>query len=402
MNSGRSVFSQLIDFCSKREFNRIVEKYSGDLRVRNFSCWDQFLCMAFAQLTYRESLRDIEACLRALGSKLYHNGIKGKVSRSTLADANNKRDWRIFAEFAHLVLSQATKLYANEKLGVDLKTAAYCLDASVINLCLALCPWSKFDHTSRGGVKLHALLNLRGNIPSFIALTPRKTYELEVLDEIDLESGAFYIMDRGYFDWRRLYRIHQSQAFFIIRLRKGITTRRRYSLPVDKSTGVQSDHIVAAGRANLLHESKKYRAALLYPEEFRRVRYYDETSKKYFTFMTNNKLLPAKTIADLYRMRWQVEIFFKWIKQHLRIKTFFGTSLNAIKIQIYVAITIYALMAIMKKRLDLKQQLYAVLQIVSITCFEKTPLNTLFSRKITDELQLVSKNPAKQLDLWGF
>lgn len=392
-----TIFAQLMSYLPQRQFQRIVARYKGNLRVRKFSCWDQFLCMAFAQLTYRESLRDIEVTLRAIGIKLYHLGIRGKVSRSTLADANNNRDCRIFAEFAELVIAQARELYCNEKFGVELTNAAYCLDASVIDLCLSLCPWAKFNHTSRGGIKLHTLLDLRGNIPAVIVVTPRKTYELAILDTLLLESGAFYIMDRGYFDWRRLYRFNDHQAFFIIRARDDLAFRRLYSKPVDQETRVISDHI-GVPRASY-GQRYENRSDIKYPGKIRRVRYKDPETEKKLTFLTNNFDISAQKIAELYRARWQVELFFKWIKQHLRIKAFYGTSENAVKIQVYIAVTIYVLIAIVKKQLLLPYELYTVLQVLSVMSLEKMPISYAFSPQISNHLQ-----PDRQisLDLPGF
>lgn len=391
-----TIFAQLMRFLPQRQFQRIVEKYDGNHNVRSFSCWDQFLCMAFAQLTYRESLRDIESTLRAIGVKLYHLGIRGKVSRSTLADANDSRDSRIFADFAHTVIAHARKLYCCDKFAVELASAAYCLDASVIELCLSLCPWSRFDHTSRGGIKLHTLLDLRGNIPAFFAVTPRKTYETMILDTLDLEAGAFYIMDRGYFDWARLYRLNQSQAFFIIRVRRGIAFRRIKSQAKLLNSGVMSDHIGSPSGSR--RSSYRKRGNRKYPAKIRRIAYKDRTTQKRFVFFTNNFQLPAQTVADLYRARWKVELFFKWIKQHLRIKAFFGTSENAVKTQINIAVTIYVLIAIVKKQLAIPYPLYTVLQVLSVTCLEKIPVLSAFSNNPPTPDNPITTN---QLDLWA-
>lgn len=394
MNLGRTIFAQVINFLPKRDFRRIVNKYQGDWRTRSFSCWDQFLCMAFAQITYRESLRDIEATLRAVGVKLYHLGIQGKVSRSTLADANNNRDSRIFAEFAELVIARARECYCNEKFSVELTNVAYCLDASVIDLCLSLCPWATYDYTQRAGIKLHTLLDLRGNIPAIIVVTPRKTYELAVLDTLPLESNAFYIMDRGYFDWRRLYRFNEHQAFFIIRARGDLAFRRLYSKPVVQGTGVLSDHVgVPRAGYGQRHEN---RADVKYPGNIRRIRFKDPETGKLLVFLTNNFEVQALTIAKLYKARWQVELFFKWIKQHLRIKAFYGTSENAVKIQVYIAVTTYVLIAIVKKQLELPYELYAVLQVLSVTCLEKIPIKSAFSHQIPSHL---TPDPQIPLDL---
>lgn len=377
MNRGRTVFAQLVAFFPKRDFRRLVEKYNGDHGIGSFSCWDQFLCMVFAQLTYRESLRDIEACLRAIGVKLYHLGIRGKVSRSTLARTNDSRDARIFSEFSQILITRARQLYSKDKFSVELKNAAYCLDASVIDLCLSLCPWAKYGSSGEAGIKLHTLLDLRGNIPTFIAVTPRKTYELTVLDTLALEAGAFYIMDRGYFDWQRLYRITESQAFFVIRARRDLVFRRLYSRLVVAESGVVSDHLGVLPK--IKGQSCKNQSNKKYPQRLRRIRYYDSETDKYFTFLTNNFDIPAQSIADLYKSRWQVELFFKWIKQHLRIKAFYGTSENAIKTQIYIAISTYVLIAIVKKEIKLPLELYSVLQVLSVTCLEKMPISSAFS-----------------------
>lgn len=383
MNRGRTVFAQLVDYFPKRDFRRLVQKYNGDYGMRSFSCWDQFLCMVFAQLTYRESLRDIEACLRAIGVKLYHLGIRGKVSRSTLARTNDSRDARIFSEFAQILISKARQLYSKDKFSVELKNAAYCLDASVIDLCLSLCPWAQYGSSGAAGIKLHTLLDLRGNIPTFIAVTPRKTYELKVLDTLALEAGAFYIMDRGYFDWQRLYRITESQAFFVIRARKDLIFRRLYSRLVVPESGVISDHIGVLPK--IKGQSSKNQSNKKYPQQLRCIRYYDQETDKHLTFLTNNLNISAGSIADLYKARWQVELFFKWIKQHLRIKAFYGTSENAIKTQIYIAISTYLLIAIVKKEINLPLELYSVLQVLSVTCLEKMPISSAFSPSFYSE-----------------
>jgi hypothetical protein len=321
MNQGRTVFSQLIAFLPDREFRRCVARYDGDARLQDFSCWDQFLTMAFAQLTYRESLRDIEACLRAVGAKLYHMGFQGKVARSTLADANESRDWRIFADFAQVLIRIARPLYAADPIGVDLDHTLYALDSTTIDLCLSLFPWAKFRR-HKGAVKMHTLLDLHGNISTFISITNGKVHDVNVLDEIAPEAGAFYVMDRGYLDFGRLYVFTLSAAFFVVRTKSNILLQRRYSHPGDKTTGVRSDHIVILAAIG---------SATAYPEQLRRVSYLDVTTRKRFTFLTNNFTLPALTIALIYKSRWQVELFFKWIKQHLRIKAFYGTSENAVK-----------------------------------------------------------------------
>jgi len=364
MNIGRTVFTQLMDFVPAYEFRQCVERYKGNYKVKTFSCLDQFLCMAFAQLTYRESLRDIEACLRVARTKLYHMGIRGKVSRNTLAHANETRDWRIYADFAQVLIRTARELYADENFGLELKQTVYALDATIIDLCLSVFPWAKFRR-SKAAVKLHTLLDLRGNIPVIISITPGKIHDVNILDKLIIEAGAIYIMDRAYVDFARLYRIHQSQASFVTRAKSNFVFKRLYSQPVDKSTGVQADQIITVTGFYTLKG---------YPEKLRRVRYFDAATKKRFIFLTNNFTLPAIVIAQLYKCRWQVELFFKWIKQHLRIKKFYGTTENAVKTQIWIAISVYVLVAIVKKRLKLDRSLYTILQILSVTLFEKTPI----------------------------
>jgi len=369
MDSGRTIFSQLTDFLPQREFRKCVGRYRGNHKIRTFTCWDQFLCMAFAQLTYRESLRDIQACLRVSGRKLYHMGIRGKVSRNTLANANKVRDWRIYADFAQVLINEARALYADDGFAVELDNTVYALDASTIDLCLSLFPWAKFRKT-KSAVKLHTLLDLRGNIPTLVIITDGKVHDVNILDELVAEPGAIYIMDRGYLDFSRLYFMHQSLAFFVIRAKKNFDCRRLYSCPVDKSTGLQCDQVVMLNG---------YYARKGYPEKLRRVRYFDSENNKRLVFLTNNFELPALTIAELYRCRWQVELFFKWIKQHLRIKKFYGTSANAVKTQIWISISVYVLVAIIKKRLNLDISLYTILQILSVSLFEKTPILQAFS-----------------------
>jgi transposase len=364
MNQGRTVFSQLISFLPDREFRRCVERYGGDLRLRDFTCWNQYLAMAFAQLTYRESLRDIEACLGSLQGKLYHLGFRGKVARSTLADANESRDWRIFADFAQRLITTARRLYASDPLGVDLDQSLYALDSTTIDLCLSLFPWAKF-RTHKAAVKMHTLLDLRGNIPTFIRITDGKVHDVNILDEIMPEAGAFYVMDRGYIDFERLFALTVSSAFFVVRTKSNVLLQRRYSHPVDKSTGVRSDQTVVLA---------SFGSASAYPDTLRRVSYFDAETGKRLRFLTNNFALPAHTVAQIYKQRWQVELFFKWIKQHLRIKAFYGTSENAVKTQIWIAVSVYVLVAIVRKRLGLKTSLYQILQILSLTLFEKTPI----------------------------
>ena len=364
MNKGQTIFSQIIDFLPKKRFRQCVKRYGGNYRVRSFTCFDQFLCMAFAQLTYRESLRDIECCLRAMRGKLYHMGIRGKVSRSTLAYANENRDWRIYCDFAQILIHEARQLYSNDDFGLQLQETVYALDATIIDLCLSVFPWARFRKT-KGGIKLHTLLDLRGSIPSFIAITEAGVHELNILDELLPEAGAIYIMDRGYLDFERLYVLHQCASFFVVRAKSNTRLRRLYSMPVDKSTGLRCDQIVVPTG---FYPRKNY------PDKLRRVVFVDTDKDNRLNLLTNQMTLPALTIAELYRCRWQVELFFKWIKQHLRIKAFYGTSENAVKTQIWVAISVYVLVAIIKKRMKLDLSLYTILQIFSITLFEKMPI----------------------------
>jgi Domain of unknown function (DUF4372)/Transposase DDE domain len=364
MNFGRTVFSQIMEHLPEYEFQKCVARYRGDSHLRGFSCLDQYLAMSFAQLTYRESLRDIEACLRSVASKLYHMGLRGKISRTTLADANESHDWRIFADFAQVLIAIARPLYAGDPIGVDLDASLYALDSTTIDLCLALFPWARF-RKHKGAVKMHTLLDLHGNIPTFISITEGKVHDVNILDEILPEAGAFYVMDRGYVDFERLYIFTLSAAFFVVRTKSNVLLQRRYSHPVDRTTGVRSDHTVILTAID---------SAKAYPEQFRRVSYLDVATRKRFKFLTNNFTLPALTIALIYKSRWQVELFFKWIKQHLRIKAFYGTSKNAVKTQIWIAISVYVLVAIIRKRLGLDASLYQILQILSVTLFEKTPI----------------------------
>jgi len=378
MNQGKSIFSQIMDFLPKHKFRQCVNRYGGNYRVRSFTCFDQFMCMAFAQLTYRESLRDIECCLRAMREKLYHIGIRGKVSRSTIAYANENRDWRIYCDFAQILIHQARKLYANDDFGLQLQETVYALDATIIDLCLSLFPWARYRKTT-GAIKLHALLDLKGNIPSFIAITKGKVHEVNILDELIPEAGAIYIMDRGYFDFQRLYILHQCSSFFVVRAKASASLQRLYSMPVDKSCGLKCDQIVLPAA---------FYARKNYPDKLRRVVFVDEDKDIRLNLLTNQMRLPALTIAELYRCRWQVELFFKWIKQHLRIKAFYGTSENAVKTQIWIAISMYVLVAIIKKQLKLDLSLYTILQIFSITLFEKMPIlqaltETDYKNKIT-------------------
>jgi hypothetical protein len=364
MHTGRTVFSQLIEFLPHQEFQKCVARYAGDRYLKNLSCWDQYLAMAFAQLTYRESLRDIEACLRSVGSKLYHMGFRSKVARSTLADANESREWRIYADFAQVLISIARPLYARDPIGIDLDQSLYALDSTTIDLCLSLFPWAKF-RKHKAAVKMHTLLDLHGNIPTFIRITDGKMHDVNILDEIMPEPGAFYVMDRGYIDFQRLFVFTLSAAFFVVRTKSNVLLQRRYSHAVDKSTGVRSDQTVVL---------TSFESASAYPDALRRVSYFDAETDKRLKFLTNNFALPALTIAQIYKQRWQVELFFKWIKQHLRIKAFYGTSENAVKTQIWIAVSVYVLVAIVCKRLGLDASLYQILQILSVTLFEKTPV----------------------------
>jgi hypothetical protein len=376
VNQGRTVFSQLLGFLPDREFRRCVARYGGDARPRGFSCWDQYLSMAFAQLTYREGLRDIEACLRSLGGKLYHMGFHSRVARSTLADANDRHDWRIYADFAQVLIRVARPLYASDPIGPDLDHSLYALDSTTIDLCLSLFPWARF-RKNKAAVKMHTLLDLHGNIPTFISITDGKVHDVNVLDEILPEAGAFYVMDRGYLDFERLYGFTASGAFFVLRTKSNVILQRRYSRAVDKTTGVRSDHTVILTAIN---------SAQVYPDSLRRVSYLDVETRRRFKFLTNNFALPALTIAQIYKARWQVELFFKWIKQHLRIKAFYGISENAVKTQIWIAVSVYVLVAIVRKRLGLDASLYQILQILSVTLFEKTPILQALQPADSEEL----------------
>ena len=364
MNQGQTVFSQIIDFLPKKKFRQCVNRYNGNYRVRSFTCYDQLLCMFFAQLAYRESLRDIECCLTAMREKLYHMGIRSKVSRSTLADANETRDWRIYCDFAQILIDEARSLYIDDDLGLELKNTAYALDSSTIDLCLSAFPWARFRKT-KAAVKMHTLLDLRGDIPTFIWITDGKVHDVNVLDHLIPEPGSTYIMDRAYLDFQRLFYLNQNNAFFVTRSKTNTGLRRIYSSIVDKSTGLICDQIVVP---------KNFYAKKDYPEKLRQIKYFDADKGRSFVFLTNQFTLPALTITELYRYRWRIEIFFKWIKQHLRIKKFFGTSENAVKTQIWTAISAYVLIAIMKKRLKIELSLYAILQILSISFFEKKPI----------------------------
>src|SRR5205807_1751900 len=371
------------------EFQKCVTRYGGDYRQKGFSCWDQFLAMGFAQFTYRESLRDIEACLGSVSSKLFHMGFRSKIARSTLADANESRDWRIFADFAQVLIATARPLYAGDPIGVDLDASLYALDSTTIDLCLTLFPWARFRR-HKAAVKMHTLLDLHGNIPTFIGISDGKMHDVNMLDEILPETGAFYVMDRAYVDFERLYVFTLSAAFFVVRTKSNILLQRRYSHAVDKTTGVRSDHTVILTAIN---------SAEAYPEPLRRVSYLDVATRKRFKFLTNNFLLPALTIAQIYKSRWQVELFFKWIKQHLRIKAFYGTSENAVKTQIWIAVSVYVLVAIVRKRMGLEASLYQILQILSLTLFEKTPILQALQAPDSDNELLDASN---QLILFDF
>jgi len=366
MDTRQSVFAQVMEFLPRYDFQKCVQRYKGQYKIKSFSCWDQFLCIAFAQLTYRESLRDIEACLRSAQHHLYHIGFRGKVSRNTLAHANEVRDWRIYADFAQILIGRARHLYANDSFGVELDQTAYALDSTLIDLCLSLFPWAKF-RKRKGAIKLHTLLGLRGSIPSLIIITHGKIHNVTILDQLAFEPGAFYIFDRGYLDFARLHKIHRASGFFVTRAKNNFQFKRLYSQPVDKSQGVQCDQIIV-------------------------LKGFYATQKKWFVFLTNNFTLPALTIAQLYQSRWQIELFFKWIKQHLRIKAFYGTSDNAVKTQIWIAITVYVLVAIVKKQLKLEKSLYTILQILSVTLFEKNPILEALGTVKPQEIKDITSN----------
>ena len=369
MYTGKLVFSQAMDHLPQHTFRRCVQRYNGNHHVKSFTCQDQYRSMAFAQLTYRESLRDIEACLKAQQNKLYHMGIRSRVARSTLAEANEKRDWRIYADFAQSLIQTARRLYIDEELGPDIDNTVYALDATTIDLCLSVFPWAHFRQ-AKAAIKLHTLLDLRGNIPTFIHISDGKLHDVNVLDILIPEPGAYYVMDRGYLDYKRLHQLNQVAAFFVIRAKSNLQFRRIYSHPIDKSTGLRCDQTIKlTGFYPRQH----------YPNMLRRIKFYDVKTDKKFVFLTNNFSLPALTITELYRHRWQVELFFKWIKQHLRIKSFFGTSENAVKTQVWIAVSIYVLVAIIKKRLGIKASLYSILQILSLTIFETMTLDQLLT-----------------------
>ena len=387
MYAGQLVFAQLMDFLPRHEFNTCVRRYRGDRRSRGFSCRDQFLCLAFAQLTFRESLRDVETCLRAVPSKLYHAGFRGSISRSTLADANRVHDWRIYADFAQVLIGRARTLYANEPLSTMLDETVYALDSTTIDLCLNLFPWARFRRR-KGAVKLHTLLDLRGNIPCFIHISHGKMHDVQVLDRLPIEAGAFYAMDRGYVDFQRLHRFTTAGAFFVTRGKRNLDFTRRSRRLIDKTTGLRSDQtIVLAG----------LKSARLYPVPLRRVVFFDTEHSRRLVFLTNNFELPALTIAGLYKSRWQVELFFKWIKQNLRIKGFYGTSENAVKTQVWVAISVYVLVAIVRKELKSERSLSEILQILSLTLFEKTPISQAFA---DEKAQNADETSHKQLSMF--
>jgi len=392
MNHDRTVFSQLMDFVPKHEFRAAVKHYKGEHRVRKFSCWDQFLCMAFAQLTYRESLRDIETCLRSLGSKLYHSGIRAKVARSTLADANEHRSWQIYRDVAVALINRARRLFKNDKLLADLESAVYAFDSTIIELCLALFPWAqaKGHVKTSAGIKMHTLLDLASHVPTVIRVSAASVHDVLMLDELVYEAGAYYVLDRGYMDFARLKRIDNSGAYFVIRARRDLRFRRLYSQPVNKTSGVMADQTITF---------TVWRTHDVYPDHLRRIRFFDAEHDRTLVFLTNNFLLDAFTVTQLYRARWQIELFFKWIKQHLRIKAFYGTTPNAVRTQIWIAAAIYVLVAIVKKQLKLDQSLYSILQILSVTLFHKEPIY-----QVLTDTQYNIQNPSdpNQLILFNF
>ena len=389
MHAGSLVFAQLMDFVPRHEFNTCVRRYGGDRRQRGFSCRDQFLCLAFAQLTFRESLRDIETCLRALEPKLYHAGFRGRVSRSTLADASRTHDWRIYADFAQVLIGRARKLYVHEPLAVDLNETVYAFDSTTIDLCLSLFPWAPFRR-KKGAVKLHTLLDLRGSIPCFMHVSHGKTHDVTVLDQLPIEPAAFYVMDRAYVDFLRLHRFTQAAAFFITRSKRNLDCTRRQRRAVDRATGLRSDQTIVLGGP---------KSSRLYPNPLRRIAFYDAENERRFVFLTNNFVLPALTIARLYKCRWLVELFFKWIKQHLRIKAFYGTSDNAVKTQVWIAISVYVLVAIVKKELRIERSLYEILQILSVTLFEKATIFTALTEPLLPNSQAPFPNQHTLFDL---
>jgi uncharacterized protein DUF4372/DDE family transposase len=388
MHSGKLVLAQLLDGIHPQQFQRCVSRYGGDYKVRSFSCWDQFLCLAFAQLTYRESLRDIEACLRSRRPQLYHLGLRGEVARSTLAEANESRDWRIYADLAQGLIRQARQLYATDDLGVELAQTAYALDATTINLCLSLFPWARFRRT-KGAVKMHTLLDVRGSIPATVCVTEGRTHEVNWLDHLALKSNAIYIMDRGYLDFARLYAIEQAQAFFVIRAKERLNYCRLHSHPVVTATGLRSDQTISL---------TGFYPAKSYPDKLRRVRFYDVEQERALVFLTNHFGLPALTVSHLYCLRWRVELFFKWIKQHLRIKAFYGTSPNAVRTQLWIAVSVYVLVAILRKQLKIEASMFTILQILSVSAFDKTPLLQLLANA---KLQTLTDDSHNQLLLFN-
>lgn len=390
MNQGKTILSQLISFVPKYEFDKCVSRYRGNYKVQSFTCWEQFIVMGFAQVTYRESLRDIEACLGAVQSKLYHSGVKSKIARSTLADANERRDWRIYADFAQVLIKRARELYSDDKdFSLELDEMVYALDSTTIDLCLSLFPWAKF-RKHKGAVKMHTLLDLRGSIPTFIEITDGLVHDVNVLDLLLIEAGSFYVMDKAYIDYARLYTITKASAYFVTRAKGNFAHRRLYSHPVDKRTGLRCDQtVVLTG----------YYARQDYPDKLRRVKYYDEKTGITYVFLTNNFSITALMVAQLYKERWQIELFFKWIKQHLRIKSFFGTTRNAVFTQIWIAICVYLIVAIMKKEMKLEQSLYTILQILSISIFEKMPLQQAFQEFDYRKMEAGDPNQLNIFDL---
>lgn len=390
MNTGRTILSQLLDFISKYEFDKCVDKYKGDYRVKTFTCWEQFIVMAFAQLTHRESLRDIESCLGAVSSKLYHSGVKSKIKKSTLSDANENRDWRIYAEFAQLLIQEAKGLYKKDNsFSIDIDEIAYALDSSTIDLCLSLFPWAKF-RKNKGAVKMHTQIDLRGSIPTFIEITDGKVHDVNILDLLILEPGAFYIMDRAYVDFERLFHMHECLTYFVVREKRNFNYKRLYSRKVNKELGFKCDQTI---KLTGFYSSQKY------PGKLRRIKYHDKSRDKTLVFLTNNFKYDAEIIAQLYKERWKIELFFKWIKQHLRIKKFLGTNLNAVYTQIWMAVSTYLLIAIIKKRLNMTQELYTILQILSISIFEKVPINQLFGNVNYKDKSVSDHNQLKMFDL---
>ena len=387
MNQGQTVLSQIMSYLPRHSFRKYVNKYNGNYKVRSFSCWEQYLVMAFAQLTYRESLRDIESCLRAMKNKLHHIGIQSKVSRSTLADANEKRDWRIYSDFAYILINKAKELYKDEKLFDELDETIYALDSTTIDLCMTLFPWAKFRKT-KSAIKLHTLLNLQNNIPAFIHITDGSVHDVNILDVLITEVGAYYIIDKGYIDYERLYSLNLNNSYFVTRAKSNMKFRRIYSNKIDKSTGVICDQTIVF---------TNYYSAKDYPDKIRRIKYFNVEKNKKFVFLTNNFSVPAITIALLYKQRWQVELFFRWIKQHLRIKSFFGNSANAVKTQVWIAVSVYVLLAIVKKQLKIEVSLYTFLQVISISIFEKTPISQLFQN---DDYKTENRDDDNQLFLF--